>query len=61
MDGDPAQAVWARIESALARIERAADRSRTADTLLLAKHDTLRGEVEQALLQLDSLIDGSSA
>ena len=61
MNGDPAQAAWARIEAALERIERAAAKPRQGDLLLgddglAERHEALRNEVTQVLLQLDGLI-----
>ena len=66
MNGDPAQAAWARIEAALDRIERAAARPRQGDLLLgdnglAARHEALRSEVTQVLLQLDGLIAKQSS
>lgn len=71
MDGDRAEAAWARIEAALERIERAAARPRQGDLLLggeprddgglSARHEALRKEVTQVLQQLDGLIAGSGA
>ncbi len=65
MNGDPAQAAWVRIEAALDRIERAAAKPRQGDLLLgespvddglAERHEALRNEVTQVLLQLDGLI-----
>jgi hypothetical protein len=68
MNGDPAQAAWARIEAALERIERAASRPRQGDLLLgggdaglAARHEALRNEVTQVLRQLDGLIAGQGS
>jgi len=68
MNGDPAQAAWARIEAALERIERAAARPRQGDlslgggdAALAARHEALRNEVTQVLQQLDGLIAGQGS
>lgn len=68
MNGDPAEAAWARIEAALERIERAAAKPRQGDLLLggsdaglAARHEALRNEVTQVLRQLDGLIAGQGS
>jgi hypothetical protein len=64
MDADRSKAAMARIEAALARIEGAARAPRAASTgpelaELQAKHDRLRGAVQDSLEQLDQLIEGA--
>lgn len=64
MDEDRSSRALARIQQALARIEGAARRpaapSGDADLdQLRAKHDRLRGAVQQSLEQLDQLIEGT--
>jgi hypothetical protein len=66
MQGDPAEAAWARIEAALERIERASAQPRQGnlwqgDSGLAARHEALRNEVTQVLRQLDGLIAGQSS
>ena len=67
MDEDRSSRALARIQQALARIEGAARRpaapvSNSGDSdfdQLRAKHDRLRGAVQQSLEQLDQLIEGT--
>lgn len=67
MDEDRSSRALARIQQALARIEGAARRpaapaapSGDADLdQLRAKHNRLRGAVQQSLEQLDQLIEGT--
>jgi hypothetical protein len=50
----------ARVEAALARIEAAADRAaatRDELTSLQTKHQSLRGRIEEAVAQIDRLLD----
>lgn len=64
MDEDRSSRALARIQQALARIEVAARRPvhSTGNTdldQLSARHDRLRGAVQQSLEQLDQLIEGT--
>lgn len=63
MTGDRTEAAVQRIEQALARIARAADRARDVSpaappsvTALVERHETLRETVAQALGDLDRLL-----
>lgn len=63
MTGDPTEAAVQRIEAALARIARAADRPRAAApamapsvSKLVERHESLRETVAQALGELDKLL-----
>ena len=51
-------AALARIEAALARIEAAAQRPRSENSELAARHQDLRQVVGQTITQLDALIAG---
>ena len=66
MDGDRSKQAMARIDAALARIEAASSAARGAGSgpdlaALQAKHDRLRGAVQESLGQLDQLIEGAQA
>ena len=63
MTGDPTEAAVQRIEAALARIARAADRPRgiaapmpPSVSKLVERHESLRETVAQALGELDELL-----
>ncbi|HEX4848480.1 MAG TPA: hypothetical protein VFV30_10075 [Novosphingobium sp.] len=63
MDEDRSSRALARIEGALARIEAAARRPAASGDAALqelqARHDRLRGAVQESLEQLDQLIEGT--
>ena len=64
MEGDRSKQAMARIDAALARIEGAAKAARGSDSssdlaALQAKHERLRGAVQESLGQLDQLIEGA--
>ncbi len=70
MDGDRSKQAMARIDAALARIEAASAAARGIGggaasgpelAALQAKHDRLRGAVQESLGQLDQLIEGAQA
>ncbi|MFO1256146.1 MAG: hypothetical protein U1E37_10845 [Sphingomonadaceae bacterium] len=64
MNADRSTAALARIDAALARIEAAAQAPRPSGggaklSQLRARHDRLRGAVQESLEQLDLLIEGA--
>jgi hypothetical protein len=65
MDGERSKRALARIEAALARIEAASHKAGGASGVelaaLKARHERLRGAVQDGLVQLDSLIEGAQA
>jgi hypothetical protein len=65
MGQDRVEKAIGRIESALARIESAAGRASasgaSADGALVQAHESLRGQVRDALAQLDGLIEAAEA
>ena len=66
MDADRSKHAMARIDAALARIEAASVAARSQASgpelaALQAKHDRLRGAVQESLGQLDQLIEGAQA
>lgn len=66
MGDDRALAALARIERALARIEAAAERpaapaEASGDAALAEAHQALRGKVEQAISQIDRLLETAEA
>ena len=62
MGDDKALAALARIERALARIEAASARAAPpADGALGNAHQALRGKVEQAIAQIDRLLETAEA
>lgn len=56
---DRAKPALARIDAAIARIERAAAATRTDRDALAQRHDQLRGEIADAIAALDAVIDRS--
>lgn len=65
MGQDRVEQAVSRIEHALARIEsvagRASQSAPPADGVLKAAHEALRGQVREALAQLDGLIETAEA
>lgn len=56
---DRAKPALARIDAAIARIERAAAATRADRETLAHRHDQLRGEIADAIAALDAVIDRS--
>lgn len=58
---DAAQPALARIDAAIARIERAAAQTRADRDGLSHRHEQLRGEITDAIAALDAVIDRSDS
>lgn len=58
---DLAKPALNRIDTAIARIERAAATARSNHDALSRRHDQLRGEIADAIAALDAVIDRSES